>query len=464
MTGSGNWAIDGGGTLLMAHTLATQTYTGFLIVKNGSTLEFQAGGAIDSGLGGTPKSGGAWVQLSGGSRLKFDLTSSGGTNFSGSARDISVSGSGTIEVTPTNTVINTGGITGSGTLSKDGTGLYSLRTSNTYSGKWNVLQGTLEFGAPTNNALSLGTGSGADFVTIQNGATLRMTSTATSGTMGATQGITLAGASTSIDVATGTTLSVPGDITAGTGKTLNKIGLGTLKIKNFRGDTLNISAGNVGILPNSTATGTSVVSTLTTGANKLDLTDNKLIITTPGKTGTFTGGVYTETAGLVAAGRNPTGGGVPQWNAAGIITSQTAALGTMASTIAVASASDVGKTSFGGQNVNPTDTLVMYTWNGDANMTGKVDADDYFIIDSNYNKNGTLYGFSKGDFNYDGKINGDDYAMIDAGYINQGTPISAGATLDGGLPGGVSAVPEPGSFALLSLGAMSVLGRRRRSR
>ena len=37
---------------------------------------------------------------------------------------------------------------------------------------------------------------------------------------------------------------------------------------------------------------------------------------------------------------------------------------------------------------HPTDTLVMYTYAGDANLDGKVDADDYFQIDTNYNKSG----------------------------------------------------------------------------
>ena len=67
----------------------------------------------------------------------------------------------------------------------------------------------------------------------------------------------------------------------------------------------------------------------------------------------------------------------------------------------------------------------MYTYTGDANMDGKVDADDYFQIDSNYNKSGptpgsgTAFGFNKGDFNYDGHINGDDYFLIDSAYANQ---------------------------------------------
>ena len=65
-------------------------------------------------------------------------------------------------------VANFGGIYGSGTLTKAGTGEYRLRVANpSFTGKWNVAQGMLEFGAPTNNAASLGVGSGADFITIE---------------------------------------------------------------------------------------------------------------------------------------------------------------------------------------------------------------------------------------------------------------------------------------------------------
>jgi hypothetical protein len=65
-------------------------------------------------------------------------------------------------------------------------------------------------------------------------------------------------------------------------------------------------------------------------------------------------------------------------------------------------------------------------------------------------------------------INGDDYTIIDAGFSGQGAPIAAGmdvgAVLGSTAPGieGVSAVPEPGSFAVVSLAALSCLGRRRR--
>ena len=40
-------------------------------------------------------------------------------------------------------------------------------------------------------------------------------------------------------------------------------------------------------------------------------------------------------------------------------------------------------------SVASTDVLLKYTYGGDANLNGVADGDDYFRIDSNYNKSGT---------------------------------------------------------------------------
>jgi autotransporter-associated beta strand protein len=211
-----------------------------------------------------------------------------------------------------------------------------------------------------------------------------------------------------------------------------------------------------------TAAGTGMIRTNALsidGSSKLDLGRNKMIVV-GGTLGTHVGGgVYDGISGYVDTGRN---GG--NWNgASGIITSQSNALPAQNVTnIAVAAAGDIGKTTFGGQAVAGTDILVMYTYNGDANLSANVDADDYFIIDSNYNKSGTVFGYSKGDFNYDGVINGDDFALIDAGFSGQGAvPILPGAPV--GELAGVTAVPEPSTLSLLALGGAALLRRRRRS-
>jgi len=66
--------------------------------------------------------------------------------------------------------------------------------------------------------------------------------------------------------------------------------------------------------------------------------------------------------------------------------------------------------------------LVKYTWNGDANIDGVVNADDYFQIDSGFiSQKG---GWYNGDFNYDTVINADDYFLIDSAFIGQMGPLS----------------------------------------
>jgi hypothetical protein len=96
----------------------------------------------------------------------------------------------------------------------------------------------------------------------------------------------------------------------------------------------------------------------------------------------------------------------------------------------------------------------MYTYNGDANLSGRVDADDYFAIDARYNHSGSEFGFARGDFNYDGMINGDDYMLIDYAYVAQTAAFPSATTA-------AIAVPEPASLAIVALGALLCAKRRR---
>src|SRR5439155_12719188 len=101
---------------------------------------------------------------------------------------------------------------------------------------------------------------------------------------------------------------------------------------------------------------------------------------------------------------------------------------------------DGATTTFAGQTVSGSDTVVMYTYGGDANLDGKINIDDYGRIDGHVGIAGST-GWYNGDFNYDGKINIDDYGIIDGNIGVQGQPFStAGAVAS---PAGVSAVPEP---------------------
>ncbi len=106
---------------------------------------------------------------------------------------------------------------------------------------------------------------------------------------------------------------------------------------------------------------------------------------------------------------------------------------------------------FGQVGVDHNAILVKFTWNGDANLDGLIDADDYFQIDSGYitqNK-----GWYNGDFNYDGIVNADDYFLIDSAFIGQTGILGARS---------VALVPEVSTLALGAFGLVGVAATRRR--
>ena len=198
------------------------------------------------------------------------------------------------------------------------------------------------------------------------------------------------------------------------GGAISKSGAGTLTFAGTIGysGATNVNAGT--LLLN-----TSKLVSLAISAGQLDLKDNKLIVTGAAVGSTWNGAAYESVAGLVQSGYN---GGLN--DGSGIITSS--ASGSL-TTLAVAKAGDVkgiadGDTAlFAGQTVHGSDTLVMYTYGGDANLDGKLNVDDYGRIDSNIGL-GTA-GWFNGDFNYDGKVNVDDYGIIDSNIGIQGPPI-----------------------------------------
>jgi beta-glucanase (GH16 family) len=256
---------------------------------------------------------------------------------------------------------------------------------------------------------------------------------------------------TTIDVAGGSSISLSGDLTGQT-FAVSKIGGGDASLKNVRtSGPLSVNAGRLAMLPNGTSAGTSHVGALSVAPGaKLDLADNKLITSSP----------VAAVTSLIVSGRN---GGV--WNGSGIITSQSNAAGGLTS-IGVAAASQVkgiaatATSTWAGQTVSGSETLVMYTYAGDATLDGKINVDDYGRIDFNVNLAGAT-GWYNGDFNYDGKVNVDDYGIIDSN-----VPIQGAAFPTGGAAGvsAVTAIPEAGSLGLLLVAQGFGLTRRLRRR
>lgn len=126
-------------------------------------------------------------------------------------------------------------------------------------------------------------------------------------------------------------------------------------------------------------------------------------------------------------------------------------------TLAVYDNSGVGGTAtfstFNGVSVGANDILVKYTYVGDLNLDGVVDAADLSRALQGFNGGGTGWNF--GDVNYDGAIDFFDLGRIQAALRGQGSPLG-----DSGSVGGGAAIPEPAGLGLLAL-AMPMLRRRR---
>ena len=115
-------------------------------------------------------------------------------------------------------------------------------------------------------------------------------------------------------------------------------------------------------------------------------------------------------------------GGDPRWSGPGITDLQIGA----GALRGVATMLNPGLGNFGGVTVDANSVLVRTTYDGDANLDGRINADDYFKIDSGFLSQPATPKFADGDFNYDGRINADDYFLIDSAFLGQGQPAAAG--------------------------------------
>ncbi len=204
---------------------------------------------------------------------------------------------------------------------------------------------------------------------------------------------------------------------------------------------------------------------------KLDLANNDLII----HSGSSGESVYGTTLSQVASGRGANGA----WTGTGITSSAAALTKNTALAVVVNDTHQTPSGSLSGtplfstfdnKAVSDGDVLEKYTYYGDATLSGSVTSADYLQIDNAYNNNQAhpstpLIGWYNGDFNYDGVVNGDDYTLIDNAYNTQGSVsfagVSAGpAEMIAGASS--SAVPEPATLSMISIGAAGLVMRRRR--
>jgi autotransporter-associated beta strand protein len=149
--------------------------------------------------------------------------------------------------------------------------------------------------------------------------------------------------------------------------------------------------------------------------------------------------------------------------------------------LAFGEAAELGFTEFNGITVDDTSILGKYTYYGDANFDGAVTTDDYVAVDLGL---GTGDSWVQGDFDLNGIVTTDDYVVVDLNlgkgsgdplaYAEEQAAMIALHTEMFGQSyveklayaqehGWVAAsVPEPGALSLVGLGAMAMLGRRRR--
>ena len=257
------------------------------------------------------------------------------------------------------------------------------------------------------------------------------------------------------------------------------------------GGTLHVSTGGI-IGPGNLGAGTGgfanfvagrtdaikVAGVSASGTGQIDVNDNDMIV---GSNTTLAG-----VGALIASARN---GGA--WNGGGLTSST--ARNTPNTGLGAISGADYASVGHGDHLFDGTpfvnsDTVVKYTWMGDANLDGRVTFDDYVKIDTGFNTG--LTGWFNGDFNYSGAVTFDDYVLIDISFNQQTGTLGRAvdwisgddrstAGLDAPGMGEVidhlnqfgsaygaaflAAVPEPATAgALGAVAAATLLGRRRR--
>jgi hypothetical protein len=449
--GYGNVTLAGGGAL------TTGLLQNVTLLVNGGTYNMQNGVDNDGFLYGITVAAGATFNV-GSNNLVYNNT---------------LSGNGIVILGPGSTLFTGlyGGDTFFGTVQGSGniqigsniTGtanVVSFQGSNTFTGPYTVAGGgTFEIAAAAN----IGAGGATNTVTLDNGTLQALASfTATQALLVTANGGTLNTGGFNVSLGS---ISGPGTLTVTGGSTVTIApqtpggGLRTLKL-----DGLNITSGEVsfgtaalhsdktvlvtGGLSLSGATG-AWTSTLDLGGNDMIVQNGDLATITNQVQQGFAGGTWQGSGGILSA-------------AAAANSRHLTALGVIQNSVDGTPSGSTLYATFDGTASSDADVLVKYTYYGDATLQGSVSATDYSRIDNGYLNH--LTGWYNGDFNYDGVVNGSDYTLIDNAYNSQGAQLSAEvASATAQIAGGGSvAVPEPATLGIVTISALSLLGRRRR--
>jgi len=268
---------------------------------------------------------------------------------------------------------------------------------------------------------------------------------------------------TTLNVASNSTLEIAGPLTVSAGETVTQTGAGSVlyqsavTVQNNASITFvnSTHATQLNLSPGATATVTAPtleVDQLTNSGGTLNIENNKVIINY--------GSGPDPISSIVAQIMSGYAGGT--WLGAGI--TSTNAQSNSSYGIGYADYNDPGNPA----GLSSGQIEIAYTLLGDANLDYKVNGTDFTLMAANFNDSVSA-GWDKGDFNYSNTVNGDDFVLL-AENFNQfasQSSVSAAdlAALDAfAAANGISltSVPEPMSFGILTMGAVGLLGRRRR--
>jgi hypothetical protein len=239
-------------------------------------------------------------------------------------------------------------------------------------------------------------------------------------------------------------LYLTGTLTA-SGRAITKDGFGVAQFENIRAASLNVVRGTAMVRPRSAGSpnspdGVSRLGSLSIASGAaLDLTNNSAIID------------YTSVGTLVDD--------VRQHLRSGRITSSMA---DAAHRLGYGDNSVLLKNSFEGQDVSThQNVLIKYTYAGDTNLDGEVDVADLTALAQHWQSPAVWTG---GDFNYNGIVDVSDLLLLAQNWqAGVASPLPAGslsaALTSLNLP---AVVPEPGSWAIISLSMTGMLATRRR--
>jgi hypothetical protein len=146
------------------------------------------------------------------------------------------------------------------------------------------------------------------------------------------------------------------------------------------------------------------------------------------------------------------------WTGTGIRSSAAAADDNLALGYAEASALFATfPATFMGESIDPTTLLVRLVRNGDANLDGTVNLDDFNRLASSFGSGNALW--DDGDFNYDALVNLTDFNLLAA---NFGLGAAGPTVTPNDWFALTAAVPEPVGATLAVVALSAVVARRRR--